>query len=173
MSKKTATRVVLPLVVVFGGLVFYSISSLLPRHGTAASLSDLQQVYSKMGPQIAATFTNSLIQQIPFTGPIYWKLFFVKDPCVVLVGKVDTNALHQFISSHPDTKFLWSGAGNENELGWPSGREYPTTTWTNIWFKTEKVVEQQASVIEGTVDLSSCMATVRSYGSGQPVNTNR
>jgi hypothetical protein len=72
-----------------------------------ASVSDLQKVYSKAGQQIAATFTNSLIQKFPFDGPIEWKLIFFKDPMVFLYGKVATNALHSFIISHPGTRFLW------------------------------------------------------------------
>ena len=166
--------VVIIVAVAFGLDVLYCAWMVfIPHRGTVTNVSALHKVYNKAGPQIAATFTNSLIQQFPFTGPIDWRLFFFKDPCVVLVGKVDTNALHQFISSHPDTRFLWSGAGNEIEEGWPSGKEYARTTWTNIWFHTEKVVEEQASVIEGTVDFSTCMATVRSYGSGEPVSTNK
>jgi hypothetical protein len=162
------------LVVALGIFVLYSVLSIfIDRHGTAARVSDLQKVYSKAGPQIAATFTNSLIQQFPFDGPIDWTLIFFKDPMVFLYGKVDTNALHKFISSHPDTRFLWSGAGNEIEEGWPSGKDYPTTTWTNIIFQTEWVVDGYEASIQGTVDFRSRIVTIRSSGSDEPVSTTK
>jgi len=53
----------------------------------------LQKVYGKVGGPIASTFTNSLIQQFPFDGPIDWKIIFFKEPMVFLNGRVDTNAL--------------------------------------------------------------------------------
>ena len=174
MSKKIPIRVALLLALAFGIFVVYSVLSVfIPRHGTVVSVSDLQKVYNKAGPQIAATFTNSLIQTFPFDGPIDWKLIFFKEPWVILTGKVDTNLLYQLISSHPDARFLWSGAGNEIEEGWPSGKEYAATAWTNIWFKTHKVVEGYDSVIEGKIDLRSCIGSVQSYGSDEPVSTNK
>jgi hypothetical protein len=173
MSKKITIRVVLLLVGAFGVFVVYSVASLfIPRYGTVASVSDLQKVYNKVRGPIATASTNSLIQHFPFDGPIGWKIIFFKDPMVFLSGRVATNRLHQFISSHPDTRFLWSGAGNESEEGWPSSKDYPSTTWTNIWFKTDWVVEGYSAVIEGKIDLQSCVGTVQSWG-GEPVNANK
>ena len=174
MSKKITIRVVLLLVTAFGVFVVYSVASVfIDRHGTVASVSDLQKVYGKAGPQIAATFTNSLIQHFPFDGPIDWKLILFKDPMVFLYGKVDTNALHQFISSHPDTRFLWSGAGNELEEGWPSGKEYATTTWTNIDFRSDEVVDGYGASIQGTIDFRSRTVRILSLGSDEPVSSNK
>ncbi len=173
MSKKITIRVVLLLVVAFGVFVIYSVSSLfIPRYGTVASVSGLRKVYDKVGGPIATASTNSLIQQFPFDGPIGWKIIFFKDTMVFLNGKVDTNRLHQFISSHSDTRFLWSGAGNESEEGWPSGKDYPTTTWTNIWFRSDWVVEGYEAMTEGRVDLRSCIVTFRSSG-GEPVSATK
>jgi hypothetical protein len=173
MSKKITIRVVLFLAVAFGIFVVYSVVSVfIPRHGTVASVSDLKKVYDKVGGPIATAATNSLIQQFPFDGPIGWKIIFFKDTMVFLNGKVDTNRLHQFISSHPDTRFLWSGAGNESEEGWPSGKDYPTTTWTNIWFRSDWVVEGYEAMTEGRVDLRSCIVTFRSSG-GEPVSATK
>ena len=174
MSKKVSIRVLLLLVVAFGIFVVYSVVSVfIPRHGTVASVSDLQKVYNEAGTQIAATFTNSLVQRFPFDGPVDWKFIRFKEPWVILTGRVDTNALHQFISSHPDTRFIWSGAGSELEEGWPSAKDYPTATWTNIWFRRDGVVEGYESTIEGKIDLRSCIVTVQSYGSDQPVSANK
>jgi hypothetical protein len=92
---------------------------------------------------------------------------------VFLYGKVDTNTLHSFISSHPDTRFLWAGAGNEIEEGWPSGKEYVTTTWTNIIFRSDVVVDGYEASIQGTVDFHSHIVTIQSIGSDQPVSANK
>jgi hypothetical protein len=173
MSKKLTIRVVLSLAVAFGIFVVYSAVSLfIPRYGTVASASDLKRVYAKVGGPIAASCTNSLIQQFPFDGPISWKIIFLKEPIVFLNGKADTNQLHQFISNHPDTRFLWSGVGNESEEGWPDGKAYPTTTWTNIWFKTVLIIDGYDAVIEGQIDLQSRHGTIRSWG-GEPVSATK
>lgn len=173
MSKKIAIRVVVSLAAAFGIFVVYSVVSLfIPRYGTAANVSDLKSVYAKVGGPIAASCTNSLIQQFPFDGPISWEIIFFKEPLILLNGKADTNRLHQFISSHPNTRFIWSGAGNEGEEGWPNGQDYPTTIWTNISFKTVLVIEGYDAVIEGQIDLRSRIGTVRSWG-GDPVGATK
>jgi hypothetical protein len=174
MSKKITLRVVLLLVAAFGIFVVYSVISVfIPRHGTVTNISDLQKVYSKGGSQVAATFTNSLIQKFPFDGVIDWKLILFKEPMMFLTGRVDTNALHQFISDHSTTKFLWSGSGGEVEEGWPSVKDYPTTTWTNIFFDAPWVVEGYEADIHGTIDFQSRTVTIRSSGSDEPVNSNK
>jgi hypothetical protein len=162
MKKTLTILAVLALAVMFGAFVVYSVVSVLPRHGTAACVSDLQQaVYAQAGPRIGSTFTNSLVQKFPFDGPVDWKLIFFKDTALFLSGRVDTNGLHQFISSHPDTKFIWSGSRNEGEEGWPSDNKcWPaTTTWTNVWFRNEWNFEGYPTSIEGRVDLRSGSAT--------------
>lgn len=174
MSKKITIWVVLLLVVAFGIIVLYSVMSVfIPRKGTVTRVSDLEKVYSKAGPQVAATFTNSLIQKIPFDGPIDWKLILFKEPMMFLAGRVDTNALHQFIGDHASTRFLWSGAGNEIEEGWPSAKDYPTTTWTNISFDAAWVVEGYEADIQGTINFRTRMVTIRSSGSDEPVSPNK
>ncbi len=162
MSKKLTIRVLLLLLVSLGVFIACSVISVfIPRHGTAAHVSDLKAVYAKAGSPIADSFTNSLIQKFPFAGSIGWKLIFFKDTALFLSGKIDTNGLPQFISSHPDTKFLWSGAGSEIEEGWPSATDYPTTTWTNVWFETEWKFQGYPMSIQGQLDLRSNLVTIR------------
>lgn len=56
MSKKITIRVVFLLIAAFGIFILYSVVSVfIPRQGTVTSVSELQKVYSKAGPQIAAT----------------------------------------------------------------------------------------------------------------------
>jgi hypothetical protein len=172
--KKIIIRTVLFVVAAFGIVYLgFVVSLFIPRHGTARSISDLQKVYSKGGPQIAATFTNSLIQKFPFDGPIDWRLIFVKEPELFLTGKVDTNALHQFINDHTNITFLWAAAGNEFEEGWPDSREYPTTTWTNLYFKGDWTVEGFNAQIRGNVDLRSRVVMLRCSGGDEPVSINK
>ena len=173
MSKKLTIRIVSLLAGAFGVFIVYSTASLfIPRYGTVGGVSELPKVYGKVGWPIATASTNSLIQQFPFDGPIGWRIIFFKEPMVFLSGRVATNRLHQFITSHPDTRFLWSGAGNEGEEGWPSSREYPSTRWTNIWFKTDWVVDGYGGAIEGNIDLQSCTGTIQTFG-GDPVSSHK
>jgi hypothetical protein len=129
----------------------------------------LQEVYQKGGAQVASTFTNSLIQKFPFEGPIDWRLQYWKAQCIILTGKVDTNALRQFISDHPTTEFLWSGTnatgGNNVEEGWPDAKDYPTTSWEDMLFKTQITVGGYSAVIEGWVDFPACTVTIQCWGS--------
>ena len=174
MSKKITIRVVLFLVMAFGIFVVYSIvSAVMTRQGTMANVSELQKVYSQAGPLVAATFTNSLIQKFPFDGPIGWKLIKFPDPMVFLTGRVDTNGLRQFISDHATTRFWWVGAGNETEEGWPSNKDYATTTWTNIWFEAMWVVGGYDANIRGNIDFRTRMVTIESTSSDEPVRSNK
>jgi len=59
------------------------------------------------------------------------------------------------------------------EEGWPSGKSYPTTTWTNIWFRADAVVEGYEATVEGKIDFRSCTVKVQSYGSDEPVSPNK
>ncbi len=172
MTKKITIRVVLFLIVAFGIFVLYSsVLVFIPRHGTVANVSDLQKVYSKAGPQVAATFTNTLIQKFPFDGLIDWRLISFKEPMVFLTGRVDTNALHQFISNQAATRFMWSGTSHEVTEGWPNARDYATTTWTNIFFDAAWVVEGYEADIQGSIDFRMRMVTIRSSGSDEPVSS--
>jgi hypothetical protein len=129
---KITIRVILLLVAAFGIFCVYSVASLfIPRHGEAARVSDLQRAFSKAGPEIAAVFTNSLIQKFPFDGVIEWRLILFKDPMLSLDGQVDTNALPEFISANPGTEFLDSG--------------------TTMMFGTPHT-NQYGAVIDGTFD---------------------
>jgi len=156
---KIAIRVILLLIAAFGIFCLYSVVSLfIPRHGEAARLSDLRSAFSKAGPGIEAVFTNSLIQEFPFTGPIAWRLTFLKDPLLSLDGRVDTNALHKFVSDNAGTQFIWSGTDisgqNWSADEWPTEERYSSVTWTRIIFGTPHTNEFCA-VIDGTFDIVS------------------
>ncbi|HKW29422.1 MAG TPA: hypothetical protein VJT54_08810 [Verrucomicrobiae bacterium] len=167
--KKIIIRVVLLLVVVCGIFVVCSVLSvLIPRHGTVASVSDLQRVFNKAGPEIAVTFTNTLIQKFPFVGKVNWELGFFKMSYVTLSGKVDTNAFHQFVSEHPSTLFVWSGIDKNGKNwgsaeNWPSGKGETAITWHSVSFKADPVGGGNAAVIQGEVQFPSCMGTVMSW----------
>lgn len=104
-----------------------------------------------------------------FDGPVNWRLQYWKAPCVILTGKADTNALHQFINDHPVTECIWSGTnangGNNIETGWPDPKDYPTTYWKSMWFQTEAVVGGYKAVIKGWVDFPAADVTIQSWGS--------
>ena len=101
MSRKTLIKIAALTVAVLGILfIRHIIKQIGGEHGTVGSVSSLQDVYQRGGKQVAATFTNSLIQEFPFAGTIDWRLQYWKAPCMILVGKVNTNALHQFITNH-------------------------------------------------------------------------
>jgi hypothetical protein len=171
MPKNIVIRVALLLIVAFGIFVFYSVGSLfIPRHGRVANVSDLRKVYGKGGRVVAATFTNSLIQSFPFDGPVEWRLILFKEPMVFLSGKVDTNVLPRFIRDHAPARFIWSGAHNEIEEGWPDASAWPRTTWTNVYFDSNWLVEGgYAAGIQGWIDVQKSMVTIRSSGSDGPV----
>jgi len=160
---------VLFLAVAFGIFVVYSVLSVfIPRHGTVASVSDLQRVFNKAGPEIAVTFTNSLVQKFPFEGKVKWELGFFKMPYVTMSGKVDTNALRQFVSDHPSTLFAWSGVDKNGQNwgsgeNWPSAEENATITWHSVSFKVDPAGGGYAAVIQGEVEFPSCMGTVMSW----------
>jgi hypothetical protein len=168
MSRKiTIVRVVLLiLAVVIGTGVLYCIWMVfIPHRGTVNSVPMLQKVYGKVGGPIASTFTNSLIQQFPFDGPIDWKIIFFKEPMVFLNGRVDTNALHKFVSDNPAGQISWSGVDTNGRDwsadSWPSASDYPAVTWKTISFGT--LHDGRPSVIDGTVDLQSCKVLIISH----------
>jgi hypothetical protein len=152
------------------GIVFlwHTIKLFVGEHGTVSSVSVLQKVYNKAGPEIAATFTNSLIQKFTFSGQVDWKLVFFKDPAVVLLGRVNTNALRQFISDNPSTQFIWDGIDkngeNCGEEGWPDAKEYSTTTWKGMFFRSPNIgaadVGKYSGFIDGTVEFPSCKVVI-------------
>jgi len=170
MNRKTLIKIALLGVAALGIILIYQIArQFMGEHGVADNVSNLQKVYQKGGAQVAATFTNTLIQKFPFDGPINWRLQYLKAPCVILTGKVDTNALHRFISDHPTTEFIWSGVnangGDNLETGWPDPKDYPTTSWKSMWFQTENVVGKYPSVIKCWVAFPTCNVTIQSWGS--------
>jgi hypothetical protein len=153
MMKKLTIRPVLLLVAVFIGFVIYDLASyFIPRKGKVPHVSELQIVCSKAGPGFFSAFTNSFVQTFPFDGPIEWKLILFKDTALFLSGRVDTNRLEQFIVSHPDTAFLWQGSTGEVEGEWPFSNDWPTTTWTNVWFRKQWYFEGYPMSIYGTLD---------------------
>ena len=170
MHRKTLIKIALFGVAAFGIIFIYHVAKqFMGEVGVADNVSNLQKVYQKGGAQVAATFTNSLIQKFPFEGPINWRLQYWKAPCVILTGKVDTNALHQFINDNPTTQFLWSAVnanGESNmEEGWPDAKNFPAATWKTMWFQTEKILGKSEAVIKGTVDFPTCTVTIQSWGS--------
>lgn len=139
----------------------------LSEHGTVSNVSVLQKVFQRGGPEIAATFTNSLIQRFPFDGNVDWVLQHFKMPQVVLSGKVDTNALHQFVRDHPSTRFIWSvvDKSGQNWIAeeWPTAEEYARIARGSVWFKVLPDGGGYAAVIEGEVEFPSRVGTVRSW----------
>lgn len=162
MSKKNKIRALLLLATAFGIFFVYSIVTVfIPRYGTAPHEADLQTVCAEAGPRFVCTLTNSFVQNFPFDGPIGWKLIFFKDTALFLSGRVDTNRLQQFIFNQPDAEFLWTGANGEGEIRWPNNKDYPTTTWTNIWFRKQWSYEGYPMSVEGTLDIRSDSFTFR------------
>jgi len=156
------------------GIIFllYIVKTLVGEHGTVSSVSVLQKEYNKAGPEIAATFTNSLIQKFPFDGPIDWKFSLFKDPFVVLSGKVDTNKLHQFIIDNPSTDFGWSGVDKNGQHrfagdSWPTAEENGTITWKSMFFRSPNAgtedVGKYSGFIDGTVEFPSCKVVIISH----------
>jgi hypothetical protein len=165
-------RIAAIILIVALGIVFlwYTIKPFLGEHGSAGDVAALEKVYRKAGPLIATTFTNSLIQKFPFDGPVNWKLIFFKDTHVILLGKVDTNRLHQFISDNPSTQFVWDGIDtngeNYGEVGWPEAKIFPTTTWTNLFFRSPNFGEpagKYSPILEGQVAFPSREVIIQSY----------
>ena len=173
LSVRTAVIILIAaLAITF--LWFDTIKPFLGEHGTTNNIFALQKIYKKAGSGISTTFTNSLIQKFPFDGPTDWRLIFFKDPRVILIGKVNTNSLHQFINDNPTTQFVWDGIGtngeNYGEEGWPDAKIYSTTTWTNLFFRSPNVNDVQQSsngqflpVIEGRIEFPSCKVVIMSY----------
>ena len=156
---KATVRVILLLVVAFGVFWLYSVVSLfIPRHGEASRVSDLQRAFSKAGPEIEATFTNSLIQKFPFAGAIAWRLTFLKDPFLSLDGRVDTNVLRTFVTANSGTQFFWDGTDASNQSWfadeWPTKEEYPSVKWMSMSFGTPHT-NRFGAVIDGTFDIVS------------------
>jgi len=156
---KITVRVILLLVAAFGIFCLYSVVSLfIPRHGEATRVSDLQRAFSKAGPEIEATFTNSLIQKFPFDGAIAWRLILFKEPFLSLSGRVDTNALRTFVRANSGTQFYWSGTDTNGQDWsadeWPTKDEYPSVHWKSMMFGTPHT-NQFSAVIDGTFDIVS------------------
>ena len=161
--------VVIILAVAFGLNVLYCAWIMfVPHRRTVTNVSALQRVYHRAGPQIALTFTNSLIQRFPFEGKVDWELGFFKAPRVVLSGKVDTNALRQFVSDHPSILFAWSGVDKNGQNwfaaeNWPSTEENARIIWDSVSFQVDPVGGGYAAVIQGEVKFPSCMGWVSSW----------
>jgi hypothetical protein len=156
---KKIIRILVVLIAAFAIFVFCTVVSVfIPRHGQATHVSDLKGAFSKAGPWVEATFTNSLIQSFPFDGGIEWRLTLFKDPFLSLNGRVDTNALLKFVRANPDTRFFWSGTGSNGQNwsadGWPTKEEYPSVNWTTMSFYTPHT-NQFGADIDVTFDIIS------------------
>lgn len=175
MAKKTINRILLLLVLAFCVFVIYPVVSLfIPRQGTVNSVSDLQKIYRKADRITEASFTNAIVQKLPFDGPIHYRLILFKEPLLILKGTVNTNLLHAFISANTNTVFLWSGADNELETGWP---DYPAI-WTNIVFNSEIPVDivgvgTYIAGVRGEIDLLSGSIKISSGSSDGPVSPRK
>ena len=170
MSRKSSIKIATIIIVLaLGAIIFrWGFRTFIYDHGTATSVSALQNVYQRAGPEIAATFTNSLIQRFPFEGKMDWRLAFIKAPQVWLSGRVDTNAFRQFVNSHPSTRFVWSGVDKNGQNwfaseDWPSAEENARIIWDRVSFKVEPDGGPWAAFIEGEVVFPSCVGTVRSW----------
>jgi hypothetical protein len=167
-SKNQFGRIATIILAIALGMIFarYAFKNLIYDHGTVDKVSILGKIYHKAGSNIETTFTNSLIQTFPFEGKIDWKLQFIKDPMIILTGKVDTNTLNHFVTNNSSTQFVWSGIDNKGQNwsadGWPSPEEYPAVIWNSMIFKVEGV-GQYPPVIEGSVEFSSGKAVIKSY----------
>lgn len=109
------------------------------ERGVANGVSDLFEVYRKAGSAVGSTFTNSLIQQFPFEGPIDWHLGYWADPFVSLSGRVNSNALHRYIAANASVQFIWSGVNTNgqdvSEEGWPNEKEHQATVWRSLFVR--------------------------------------
>lgn len=175
MSKKNIKRIVLLLVVGFCVFVVYSVVSLfIPRQGTVNNVSDLKRIFRQADCVTEASFTNSIIQKLPFNGAIHYRLILFKEPLLVLRGGLNTNTLPAFIRANTNATFVWRGAGNEIEEGWPDAQAYPAAIWTNITFRSEIPVEvagvgTYAAGVQGEIDLRSGSIAISSGSSDGPV----
>jgi hypothetical protein len=126
--------------------------------GRVSSVAALHRPFTKAGSQIAATFTNSLIQTFPFKGDIEWRLGFIKDPMLSVTGEVDTNALQKFISANSGIQFFWSGtdaSGRDWSADeWPTKDAYPSVNWKTMTFGTPHT-NGFTAVIDATLDIVS------------------
>lgn len=126
--------------------------------GRVGSTSGLQRVFAKAGPQIAATFTNALIQTFPFKGDIAWRLGLIKDPMLSVVADADANAIRQFVIANSEAQFFWSGVDTNGRSWstdeWPTKDEYPSVHWRSMTFGTPHT-NTGTAVIDGTLDVVS------------------
>jgi len=126
--------------------------------GRVSSVAALHRPFTKAGSQIAATFTNSLIQTFPFKGDIEWRLGFIKDPMLSVAADIDTNALLKFVSANSSVEFFWSGtdASGQNWSAdeWPTKDAYPSVSWKTMTFGTPHT-NGFTAVIDATLDIVS------------------
>ena len=162
MPGKASSNSRLALIALVVALVFFGLRwvyhVVIFDQGRVSSVAALQRPFTKAGSQIAATFTNSLIQTFPFKGEIEWQLGFIKDPMLSVAGDVDTNALHKFVSANSGIQFFWSGTDtnrhNWSADEWPTKDEYPSVNWKTMTFGTPHMNEFIA-VIDATLDIVS------------------
>ena len=123
-----------------------------------SSVAALQRPFTKAGPRIAVTFTNSLIQTFPFKGDIEWRLGFIIEPMLSVAGDVDTIVLQKFVSANSGGRFFWSGtdANGQNWSAdeWPIKDKYPSVNWKTMTFGTPHT-NQVTAVIDATLDIVS------------------
>ena len=165
MSRKNS--IILITLVALAALGVIAFKTFVYDHGTVSKVGLLKRVFNRAGTQINATFTNSLIQQFPFEGPIAWKLQFIKMQQVILSGKIDTNALRQFARDHSSTNFIWYGVG-KNGQNWeaeefPTAEEMANLKTFNGAFRVNPVGGGYAAVIEGSFEFPACIGVLRSW----------
>jgi hypothetical protein len=150
------------IIALFVGLGFLGLRwmyhTIIFDQGWVSSVAALHRPFTKAGSQIAATFTNSLIQTFPFKGDIEWRLGFIKDPMLSVAGDVDTNALQKFVSANSGIQFFWSGTDTNGQDWsadeWPTKDAYPSVNWKTMTFGTPHT-NGITAVIDATLDIVS------------------
>jgi hypothetical protein len=70
--------------------------------GTAKDKLQLRDIYRGAGPEMAAFYTNSIFQSLPFSGPIAWQRSTARAPIISLKGRVDAGAWKAFLERRRD-----------------------------------------------------------------------
>lgn len=73
--------------------------------GTAADVRQLERIYRNAGPSYAAFYTNTFLQQMPFSQPIAWRCPGMR-PSVSLTSSVNVAVFKQTMAAEQFT-YLW------------------------------------------------------------------
>jgi hypothetical protein len=119
---------------------------------------------------VATAFTNSLIRDFPFDGPVEWRLILFKEPMVFLNGRVNTNALRRFVADQEEGVFPWSGSRDDKQDGGRDAETWSEAIRTGMVFRSAWIVEggYEAS-IQGEIDVRDWTVKFQCGGSDGPV----